>query len=190
MITYSKLIRLIVKLAYNTKETVFEKGSDDYILKMYVKNDVTGDNIQFGILNLEKDFIDFLKSGQHSTKVPGLDDIVFYTKGSFVLSDSPENKDQLRAVDENFNYAKKATAEDILKYYETKRQNASLITVFKRTPNGNQSHDEALKYFNYWLLTKQRSQQNQATDISKQPKLGLNPTSRIKSRQVRISKLI
>lgn len=191
MITYSKLIKLIIRLAYNIKETIFEKGSDDYSLKMLVKNEVTGDNIQFGILNIEKDFVDFLKSGQHDTKVPGLDDIIFYTKGSLMLDDKPENKEHLKIIDENFNYVKKATAEGILEYYNTKRQNATLDTILKRNETGIEGHDKALKFFNSWLLTKQNAEQVRAIDTSNKPKNpGFNPTSRIKSRQIRISKLI
>jgi hypothetical protein len=154
MIKYSKLIRLLVRFAYDVKKTVFEPSTDGYTVRLLVKNPQSGDDVIFGFLRPEKSFIDFLKSKQYGPKTPS--DISVYLKdGSFQLDQTPENSEALEQINKNFEVAQNLTHEQLIEYMRRKPFNVMLTASFRKKPLGLEAHDAALDHYKIFLQTQQ-----------------------------------
>lgn len=147
---YSKLIKQIVRFAYDIKQTVFTPTSDGSTIQMSVHNANVNDDVVFGYLRPEKSFIDFLRSGQYGPKTSG--DITTYLRnGSFQLDQSPENQQALQTINENFDKAKKLGPDQILEYTRSKTANAVLSASFRKKPTGVPEHDATLDHYKIFL---------------------------------------
>ena len=148
---YAIAILKLTKLAFTLSETQF-KPIDNSNIGLFVKNKKTGADVQFGVMNIEQDFVDFLLSKQFDNRVDGIDGIVNYIK-SRSLAPIPDDKniEASTIIDRNFNIAKDGDESAILELAKNKSDQTPIRAAFKRKETGDQKHDAALQYFRYHL---------------------------------------
>ena len=150
MIKYARLIQKLVRFAFNIKETTVDPNGR-YTVKAFAKNKASGEMLQFGQLELDHRFVDFLDSGQYDKRVGGVDKIQEYLHGkSFYVPAIGDNADRLSILDENFNIIQNGGEEEVKELLNSHKNETTLQMGFKEKELGIPMHDAALENFNRW----------------------------------------